>query len=141
MRRVHRWYRLRDAQIDAVTRFNHLGVIGASHRGDGGCYASLKPPWHTRTPDIITAMARSAVAMSTSCAYEDLSIDRRLNQYRMDIFQLEKSLPTDALTIKIDRPDFRDRKFERHRRNLEKARQVTFKNSLRVSYGTNDCFS
>ena len=130
MRRVHRWYRLREAHIDAVTRYNHLGVIGVSHRGEG-CYVSLKPPWHTQT----------AVATSASCTYEDQSIDRRLNQYRMDIFQVEKSLPTKALTIKIDRSDLRDKKFERHRRNLEKARQVMVESSLRESYGTNGCSS
>jgi hypothetical protein len=121
-------YRLREAQINAVTSYNHLGVIGMAKRGNG-CFSSLKPPWHTRPDDIITTFKNRSLKTDTPCPHFDYLIDRRIKQARLDIFKLEEILPKNAFIAKIDEsPDrlmiLRKKKSDRRIRDLEKAYQV-----------------
>jgi hypothetical protein len=126
IRRMKRKYRLREAQINAVTSYNHLGVISMAQRGNG-CVSSLKAPWHTRPDDIITTASK----IYTPCSHFDYLIDRRMKQSRINIFQLEKFLPENAFIPKIDQPNSlmtmkgsHNRKSYRRIRDLEKAFQV-----------------
>jgi hypothetical protein len=123
---MKRKYRLREAQINAVTSHNHLGVIGMAQRGNG-CVSSLKLPWHTRLDDIITTASK----IYTPCSHFDYLIDRRMKQSRIDIFKFEKLLPENAFIPKIDQPNpltslkgTHNRKSYRRIRDLEKAFQV-----------------
>jgi hypothetical protein len=123
-------YRLREAQINTVTSYNHLGVIGMAQRGHG-CFSSLKPPWHTRPDDIITTFKNTNSKMYTSCSHFDYLIDRRINQSQINIFKLEEFLPKNALIAQIDAPDRlkilpdnHNNKLSRRIRDLEKAYQV-----------------
>ncbi len=127
IRRIKRMYQLREAQINAVTSYNHLGVIGMAKRGNG-CFSSLKPPWHTRPDDIITTFKNST---SIPCPHSDYLIDRRLKQAGIDIFKFEELLPKTAFIAKIDEPDRlmilqsnQNKKSYRRIRDLEKAYQV-----------------
>ena len=119
IRRIQRIYRLREAQINAVTSYNHLGVIGMI-KSENGCFSSLKPPWHTRPNDIITTFKN---ANSRNCPHFDYLIDRRI-----DIFKLEELIPKNALIPQINRPDQMkstvNKKLNRRIRDLEKAHQV-----------------
>jgi hypothetical protein len=125
IRRIKHFYRLREAQINAVTSYNHLGVIGMVKHGNG-CVSSLKLPWHTRSDDIITTFKNNTSKINTLCYSNfDYLIDRRINQFRINIFELEELLP------KIDEFDpvkiFQDnsnKKSSRRIRDLEKAYQV-----------------
>jgi hypothetical protein len=130
IRRIQRMYRLREAQINAVTSSNHLGVIGRVKRGDG-CFSSLKPPWHTRPDDIITTFKNTTSKIYTPCFHLDYLIDRRLNQSQINIFELEKLLSKNALVAQIDSSDQlkilqnnHNKKLSRRIRDLEKAYQV-----------------
>jgi hypothetical protein len=130
IRRIKRMYRLREAQINAVTSYNHLGVIGMAQRGNG-CFSSLKPPWHTRSDDIITTFKNTISKIYTPCPHFDYLIDRRMNQSRINIFKLEELIPKNALIPRIDGPDRvkllpnnSNKKSYRRIRDLEKAYQV-----------------
>jgi hypothetical protein len=130
IRRIKRMYQLREALINAVTSYNHLGVIGTVRRGNG-CFSSLKPPWHTRSDDIITTFKNTISKIYTPCPQFDYLIDRRMNQSRLNIFKLEELIPKNALIPQIDRPDQmkllsnnHNKKFNRRIRDLEKASQV-----------------
>ena len=123
-------YRLREAQINAVTSYNHLGVIGMIRR-ENGCFSSLKPPWHTRSNDIITTFKDNISKTDIPCPHFDNLIDRRMNQAGINIFQLEKLLPENILSPQIDQfdrlkilPDKPNKKLSRRIRDLEKAHQV-----------------
>jgi hypothetical protein len=114
-------YRLREAQINAVTNYNHLGVIGMVQRGKG-CYSSLKP---TRPDDIITTFKNTTSKIYTPCPQFDHLIDRRMNQSRINIFKLEEFIPKSAFTAQIDElSDNHNKKLSRRIRDLEKAHQV-----------------
>ena len=95
IRRVKRTYRLREAQINAVTSYNHLGVIGMAQRGDG-CFASLKPPWHTRPDDIITTFKNTILKTHIPCSQFDYLIDRRIKQSGINLFKFEELLQRKA---------------------------------------------
>lgn len=130
IRRVKRMYRLREAQINAVTNYNHLGVIGMI-KSENGCISSLKPPWHTRPDDIITTFKNRTSNIYTPCSHLDYLIDRRINQSRINIFKVEEILPKNALIPQIDGPDAlkifqnnHNKKLFRRIRDLEKANQV-----------------
>jgi hypothetical protein len=123
-------YRLRETQINAVTRYDHMGVIGMAHRGSG-CFSWLKPPWHTRPFDIITTFKNNTSETFTLCSPSDYLPNGRFNQYEMDIFKFEEALPKNALIAKIDEPDRlsilktnQGKKLNRRIRDLEKANQV-----------------
>ncbi len=118
IRRIKRIYRLREAQINAVTNYNHLGVIGMVKR-ENSCFSSLKPPWHTRSDDIITTFKNTVSRIYTPCPHFDYLINRRIN-----IFKLEELIPKNALIPQIDQPSLVNKKFNRRIRDLEKAYQV-----------------
>ena len=129
IRRIKRMYRLREAQINAVTSYQHLGVIGMAQRGNG-CFSSFKPPWHTRPDDIITTF-KNTTKIYTPCSHFDYLIDRRMNQSGINIFKLEELIPKSALIAQIDELDRvkpfqnnHNKKSYRRIRNLEKAYQV-----------------
>ncbi|CAF3539935.1 unnamed protein product [Rotaria sp. Silwood1] len=129
IRRMKRVYRLREAQINAVTGYNHLGVIGINQRGNG-CFTSLKPPWHKRPDDIITTFKNTTSKIYTPCSNLNYLFDRHIHQSRIDIFKLEELLPKNALIAEIDEPDrlmiFKNnhnKKASHHIRDLEKAHQ------------------
>jgi hypothetical protein len=114
-------YRLREAQINAVTNYNHLGVIGMVQRGNG-CHSSLKP---TRPDDIITTFKNTTSKIYTPCPQFDHLIDRRMNQSRINIFELEEFIPKSVFTTQIDEfSDNHNKKSSRRIRDLEKAYQV-----------------
>ncbi|CAF4981793.1 unnamed protein product, partial [Rotaria sp. Silwood1] len=130
IRRMKRVYRLREAQINAVTGYNHLGVIGINQRGNG-CFTSLKPPWHKRPDDIITTFKNTTSKIYTPCSNLNYLFDRHIHQSRIDIFKLEELLPKNALIAEIDEPDrlmiFKNnhnKKASHHIRDLEKAHQL-----------------
>ncbi|CAF0839094.1 unnamed protein product [Adineta steineri] len=101
IRRIKRMYQLRETQINAVTSYNHLGVIGMAQQGNG-CFSLLKPPWHTRPDDIITTFKNRISNMYTHCSQFDYLIDRRFNQSQINIFKFEELLPKNALVPQID---------------------------------------
>ncbi|CAF0718743.1 unnamed protein product [Adineta steineri] len=101
IRRIKRMYQLRETQINAVTSYNHLGVIGMAQQGNG-CFSLLKPPWHTRPDDIITTFKNRMSNMYTHCSQFDYLIDRRFNQSQINIFKFEELIPKNALVPQID---------------------------------------
>jgi len=130
IRRIQRLYRLREAQINAMTSYKHLGVIGMAKR-ENGCVSLLKPPWHTRPDDIITTFKNNTSKIYRSCSNFDYLIDRRINQSRINIFKFEELLPKNALIPQIDEYDpvkilqnNHNKKSFRRIRDLEKAYQV-----------------
>ncbi|CAF3349506.1 unnamed protein product [Rotaria sp. Silwood2] len=130
IRRIKRMYRLREAQINAVTSYNHLGVIGMNQHGNG-CFTSLKPPWRKRPDDIITTFKNTTSKINTPCSSFNYLIDRNIHQSRINIFKLEDLLPKNALITEIDEPyrlmilkNNHYKKSSRHIRDLEKAHQV-----------------
>ncbi|CAF1092902.1 unnamed protein product [Rotaria sordida] len=130
IRRIKRMYRLRAAQINAVTSYNHLGVIGMSQRGNG-CFTSLKPPWHKRPDDIITTFKNMTSKIYTPCSNFNYLIDQHIHRSRINIFKLEELLPKNALIAEIDETDRlmilknnHNKKTSRRIRDLEKAYQL-----------------
>ena len=119
-------YHLRQVQINAMTRYDYLGVIGLD-RCNNGCVSHLKPPWHTRSEDLITRLKGSSLGSDLPCFQYDSVRNRRFDRYRIDIMKFENILPKDAFLTKIDPINLRSirsRKVERQLRDLEKAHQV-----------------
>ncbi len=125
IRRIKHFYRLREAQINAMTSYNHLGVIGMAKCGNG-CVSSFKLPWHTRSDDIITIFKNNTSKINTPCYSNfDYLIDRRINQFRINIFELEELLPKiDELDPVKILQDNSNKKSSRRIRDLDKAYQV-----------------
>ncbi|UJR38338.1 hypothetical protein I4U23_031008 [Adineta vaga] len=116
IRRMKRRYQLRENYINAVTKYNHLGVIGMS----------LKPSWHTRSNDIITTFNNKN---SLPCPHLDHFIDRRMHHVGINIFKFEELLPRNALIPKIDHLNSssrvtKNKQLQRRIQNLEKAFQL-----------------
>lgn len=128
IRRIQRTYRLREKQINTMTSYKHVGVIGITNN-DNQCVRILKPPWHTRSEDIITDFKNRFSSMSTRCPTFDNFIDRRMNQAHMNIFQLEKLIPKMSIIPPSDHLNSlesnRHKKLRRRIRDLEKASQVS----------------
>ncbi|CAF3135827.1 unnamed protein product [Rotaria socialis] len=104
IRRIKRMYQLRQAQINAMTSYNHLGAIGMSQHGNG-CYTSLKPPWHKQSNDIITSFKNTTSKIHTPCSNLKYLIDRHFHHIQKSSFNFEEQLPQNALVVKIEELD------------------------------------
>ncbi|CAF2187466.1 unnamed protein product [Rotaria magnacalcarata] len=131
IRRIKRMHQLRQAQINAMTSYNHLGAIGMSQHGNG-CYTTLKSPWHKQSTDIITNFKNTTSKIHTPCSNLNYLIDRHFHHIQKSSFNFEELLPQNALVVKIEELDrlrtlenSTNRKKLSHRiRNLEKAYQL-----------------
>ncbi|CAF1341886.1 unnamed protein product [Adineta ricciae] len=122
IRRMKRWYQLRETHINSLTSYNHLGAVGLI-KCDNNCYISLKPPWHTRSNDMITNLKSNIW-----CPQFDHFIDRRMRQIGMNVLQFEDFLPKNAFTTKINQKSLltasKNRRLQRRIENLDKAYQL-----------------
>lgn len=112
-------YHLRQAQINAMTRYDYLGVIG-SDRCSYGCVYRLRPPLHKSTDDVITRLKDPMLKTDFSC----LQIDSIRYE---NIKKSENALSTFVFQSKIHRIDLkmiRNHKTERQLQYLDKADQV-----------------
>lgn len=112
-------YHLRQVQIDAMTRYDYLGVIGLD-RCSNGCVYRLRPPLHRQKDDIITRLNDPMLKKDSSCFQIDSIRYEKFNDFQnplpKDVFQ-SKIHPIDLKTI-------RSQKIERQLRDLDKADQV-----------------
>ena len=121
IRRIQRIHRLRHTQINLMTNYSYLGVIGAEKKTNG-CVRVLKPPWQRPSEDIITDFKNR---FSSVCPTFDYFIDRRMKQSRMDIFQLEKLIPkTPSINRRTSLENSQNKKLQRRSRDLQRASQV-----------------
>ena len=127
IRRIQRTYRLREKQINAMTSYGHLGVIGMV-RNENRCVRRLRPAWHTRSDDLITSFLKKYSPNLTACPTFDYFLDRRMNQSHLDIFQLEKLISKPAVipsSNHLNSLEHNHQKKLRHRvRDLEHASEV-----------------
>ncbi|CAF0814501.1 unnamed protein product [Didymodactylos carnosus] len=112
LRRLKRMYRLRDEQINNVTKYDDLGVIGSSVSG-AGCFVQLKPPFRSRPKDSVAAYTNYASETYAPYTRHGYFPDRRAHRFKVDtsalnkhenLVRFEETLPKHALIPKIEPP-------------------------------------
>mgnify|MGYP006996225295 FL=1 len=112
IRRIKRMYQLRDTQINRVTSYDHLGIIGISHCGNGDVLP-LKSPWHSQSKDMSSNR-------SMPCSYVDRTT---MNLSEIDEF-LTKIESIDQTNEFVQLKTNKNKKLSRRIRDLDKAFQV-----------------